>query len=181
VGLRETVHTWGTTPEERRAPYPCDALLPDADLACHRGVSVAAPPATVFRWLCQLRVAPYSYDWIDNLGHRSPRELTPGLEALAPGQPFMSIFLLAGFEPDRHVALRLRRPGLFPPMVVSYVVAPEPPAGSRLLVKIVAKLRPGLLDRLHAAVLPTLDWIMMRRQLLNLKARAEAAPRLTDA
>ncbi len=57
----------------------------------------------VFRWLCLLEVAPYSYDWIDNLGRRSPRTLTPGTEDLEVGQEFLVSRLLE-FEPDRHIA-----------------------------------------------------------------------------
>jgi len=170
----EIARSWGTTAEERQAPFPCDALLPDGNESYFRGVSVGAEPAVVFRWLCQLRVAPYSYDWIDNRGRRSPRELMPGLEALAVGQRFMRIFELAAFEADRHVTLRLLRPGIFPPLAISYVVAARPPHGSRLLVKIAVRYRPGLRDRLWAALLPWGDWIMMRRQLLNLKALAES-------
>ena len=71
--------TWGTTPEERRLAFPCDNLIAEADDALYRGVTVNASPSTVFRWLCQMRVAPYSYDWIDNGGKRSPAALTPGL------------------------------------------------------------------------------------------------------
>jgi hypothetical protein len=170
----DVVRVWGTSAEERAAPFPCDPLLTDWSDAYFRGVDVRAEPPVVFRWLCQLRVAPYSYDWIDNLGRRSPRQLTPRIEELAVGQPFLRIFDLVSFEVDRHVTLRLREPGLFPPLVVSYVVVASPPHGSRLLVKLVVRLRPGLRDRLAAALLPWLDWFMMRRQLLNQKALAEA-------
>ena len=64
---------WGASVAERRVPLPCNELLPDARTRCDRAISVDAPAAVLFRWLCQLRVAPYSYDLLDNLGRRSPR------------------------------------------------------------------------------------------------------------
>ena len=155
--------------------FPCDPLLPGQNDACFRGVTVLAEPATVFRWLCQLRVAPYSYDWIDNLGRKSPPELQPGLDALEVGQRFMSIFDLAEFERDRHVTLRARNSALAPPLLVSYCIEPLDGPGCRLIVKLAVQLRPGLRDRVIWALGPWLDWIMMRRQLLNLKALAEGA------
>jgi hypothetical protein len=174
---RELVETWGSTAEERRRAYPCDELLPDPDAAYFRAVTLRAPAAVAFRWLCQLRIAPYSYDWIDNGGRRSPRQLTPGLEELAVGQPVMRIFDLAAFAPGRHLTLRLRRPGLFPPLFVSYLVAPAQPGSCRLIVKLVMRFRPGLRDRIVRALAPSLDWIMMRRQLLNLRRLAERTAR----
>ncbi len=140
-----------------------------------RGVTVRAGPPTVFRWLCQLRVAPYSYDWLDNLGRRSPRMLTPGAERLELGQRVMGIFDLVGFEPDRHLTLRLRKPGIFPPLAVSYLIAPRGTRECRLLAKLVVRERPGLRDRIGREIFPWLDWIMMRRQLLNLKQLAESS------
>ena len=173
--------TWGTEPEERRLAFPCDDIIHQPDDALYRGVTVNASQATVFRWLCQMRAAPYSYDWIDNGGRRSPASLTPGLEELAVGQDVMRIFELTAFEQDRHLTLRLKAQSnasnTFGDVAVSYVLVPI--AGNRsmprcrLLVKLIVKHPPGLYGRLMRIVLPWGDLIMMRRQLLNLKKLAE--------
>jgi hypothetical protein len=130
----------------------------------------------VFRWLCQLKVAPYSYDWLDNFGRRSPRTLTPGAEQLALGQTVMRVFELVAFEPGRHLTVRTRgfAPGLFPLVAVSYVVAPAGPRETRLLAKLAFEVRPGPLGALARRLLEWGDLVMMRKQLLTLKALAEA-------
>jgi len=172
---REIGRTWGTDEAERRIAYPCDRFLPEQGDAWYRGVTVRADPATLFRWLCQLRVAPYSYDWIDNFGRRSPRELQPGVDQLELGQRFMSIFELVEFETNRHLTLRPVGSRWFPPLVVSYCIEPTDGAGCRLLVKLAVQLGPSLRDRAIRALGPWLDGFMMRRQLLNLKELAETS------
>ena len=72
------IYNWGSRPEERALAYPCDRKLAAADQNLFRAVTVYATPQHLFRWLCQLKLAPYSYDWIDNLGRQSPRQLMPG-------------------------------------------------------------------------------------------------------
>ena len=169
--------TWGTTVDERLMPFPCDPHVRAPDAAYFRGVDVQAPAAVVFRWLCQLRVAPYSYDWIDNLGRPSPRQLTPGLEQLAVGQRLMTGFELAEFEVDRHLTL-VARPSFgrvfgLEALAVSYVVLPRDAGCSRLLVKVLVRHVPGLIGSLASWLLPWGDLVMMRKQLLNLKYLAE--------
>ncbi len=169
----EVVRTWGSTQAERSEPFPCDEVLPAAPEQLYRAVTVAAPAAVVFRWLCQLRAAPYSYDLLDNLGRRSPRTLTPGLERLERGQRFMTIFRLVDFEQGRSITV-LSNGSIFGPVACSYVVRGDGPGSSRL----VAKLRLGYprswpARPLAGALLPAGDLIMMRRQLLNLKRLAE--------
>ena len=79
---------WNTRPEDLEGEWACDACAPPGATAVYRAVDVQAPAEVVWRWVCQLRAAPYSYDWIDNLGRRSPAELNPSLERLEIGQPF---------------------------------------------------------------------------------------------
>jgi hypothetical protein len=160
------IRDWGSSAAERSETWPCDEVLHRPDDALFRAVDVDAPVAVTYRWLCQLRMAPYSYDLLDNLGRRSPRTLTPGLEHLEVGQRFMTIFRLVSFEPDDHLTLRTR--GVFGDVVVSYRVRPLDGGRTRLAVKLLVDHRRDLLGRVWRVVLPAGDLVMMRRQLLTL-------------
>ncbi len=177
IAVQMLSHTWGTTPAERQLVFPCDGLITGADDSVFRGVTIHASPAIVFRWLCQMRVAPYSYDWLDNGGRQSPSHLTPGLENLAVGQDVMRIFSLVNFERERHLTIRLK-PGTraarsFGDIAVSYVILADGSDDCRLVVKLIAKYSAGIKGRIMRAFLPWGDLVMMRRQLLNFKKLAE--------
>jgi len=166
------VEVWGSTDEERAASYPCDGLIDGADRVLHRAVDVEAPADLVFRWLCQLRIAPYSYDLVDNFGRRSPRRLTPGLDELEPGQRVMTIFRLVSFEPGRSITVDSET-AVFGRVVASYVVVPRTEKRSRLVVKLAFTAPAGVHGSVLRTLLPAGDLLMMRRQLLTLKALAE--------
>jgi hypothetical protein len=165
------VETWGSTPEERCDAYPCDGLI-DEPRVLFRAVDVDAPSETVFRWLCQLRAGPYSYDFIDNLGRRSPRYLIDGLDHLEVGQRFMTIFRLISFEAGRSLTLDSETV-LFGRVVVTYRVVSVDPHRCRLVVKLLFSAPTGPVGWLVRGLLPAGDLVMMRKQLLTLKARAE--------
>lgn len=171
--------TWGATLQERQLSYPCDHLIVKPDDSLYRAVTIDASPQVVFRWLCQMRVAPYSYDWIDNCGRESPRRLIPGLEDLVVGQDVMQIFQLVDFTRDQNLTIRCkansRAQRLFGDIAISYCVVGARDSKTRLLVKIVAQYPKGLWGRLMRSLLPWGDLIMMRRQLLNFKQLAEGS------
>lgn len=170
-------HNWGVKSHECEFAFPCDQIITDTDDDFYRGVTMEAPSSVAFRWLCQMRVAPYSYDWIDNLGRRSPRELTPGLDELAVGQQVLQIFELVDFVRDQHLTLRIKQGSLayrlFGDVAVSYCVVPTNAESCRLVVKMIVRYPAGVLGWPTRLVLPWGDLIMMRRQLLNLKRFAE--------
>lgn len=159
TALRNGASDWGTTPAERSLPLPCDDLIPSAAQVLNRATTVHAPREAVFRWLCQLRAAPYSYDLIDNFGRRSPRTLTPGLDDLEPGQRFMTIFRLASFEQDRSITL----------VRGSHLAVTYAALDGRLLMRIRKRSR--------SLLLPYFDLPMARKQLLTLRDLTERTAR----
>jgi hypothetical protein len=174
-GGNSVAYCWGSTAAEREARWPCDEILDSPDRALFRAVDVDAPPPLLFRWLCQLRAAPYSYDLIDNAGRTSPRTLTPGLDLLEIGQAFARIFRLASFDRESQITLRMTAPGavrMFGEVCVSYMVRRRG-LGSRLFVKLLVRDAGRAPWSLLAPLLPWGDLIMMRKQLLTLKKLAE--------
>jgi len=166
---------WGVTLAERARAFPCDALDFEHDEAFYRGVDVAAPPPLVYRWLCQLRVAPYSYDLLDNFGRPSPARLIPGLERLEIGQRMMTIFRLAEFEYGETMTIGLASrlgEAVMGGFAGSYRV--EPTNGrARLTAKILVRYPRGAYGKLLRRVMPHADLFMFKEQLRRLKRYAE--------
>lgn len=167
--------TWGATAQERAAHLPCDDLMPGAT-RFDRAISISASPDVVYAWLCQLRVAPYSYDLLDNTGRRSPRTRSDDLTRLAVGQPFVRIFgrayvfELASFALDTHITLQPRAGSAmsrFGSVTNTYAIRPEDD-GTRLHVRVLFE-GPWLMGQTLALV----NLLMMRKQLLVLKSLAE--------
>jgi hypothetical protein len=161
---------WGVTSQEVARRYPCDDVLTSPVLELWRGITIDVGPARVWPWLCQLQLAPYSYDWVDNLGRRSPRSLQ-GLAEPRPGEPFtcvggrFKVGRVLSVVAQEHLTARIMG------AVMSYVLVPEG-IGTRLLLKVVLDGRSW-----YSPVVAAGDWPMARRQLTNLKHLAEAADR----
>lgn len=156
---------WGVSDAETRLHFGCDDFVENPTVEAWRGVTVLAPPAAVWARVRQVRIAPYSYDLVDNLGRRSPRELRDVPEPLV-GDPFTRAFgrdqgRVVAVEPGRQLTARITGAHM------SYVVVP---AGdrTRLLLKVVAGLHPWLAPAVSLGDLP-----MARKQLLTLKELAE--------
>ena len=163
--MRMPGQRWGVTDDEVARRYPCDEFGPARAAEAWRGVTVRARPERVWRWLVQLRLAPYSYDLIDNLGRRSPQQLVP-CPVPAPGEPFTRALgrdqgRVISVEPGVQLTARILG------ALMSYVLVPDGD-GTRLLLKIVL---PG--SRVIAPTVVLGDLVMARRQLLNLKQLAE--------
>lgn len=157
---------WGVADSETTLPYPCDEFVSSPTLEAWRGVTVRAAPEVVWPWLTQVRIAPYSYDWIDNLGRRSPRTLL-GLPEPQVGDAFTTagrreLGRIVSVDRGRQMTATIL--GAF----MSYLLVPAEDGTTRLLLKVVMST-----NRLLAPALSFGDLIMARRQLLNLKELAE--------
>lgn len=170
-------HTWGTKPHERLLNFPCDHFIQRFDDTYYRGITIRARPEIIFRWLCQMRIAPYSYDWIDNSGRKSPQAWVPETDKLAIDQEVMKIFKLVHFERNNSLTVCINESTswyrIFGDVAISYIIVPVTDRRCRLLVKFVCQYPKGPLGTLMRFLLPWGDLIMMRRQLLNFKRLSE--------
>jgi hypothetical protein len=157
---------WGVSDDETVRSYPCDDFVTLPTLQAWRGVRVEAPAEVVWAWVRQVRLAPYSYDWIDNRGRRSPRELA-GLPEPRVGDRFTTagrreLGRIVSVEPGKQLTATIM--GAY----MSYVLVPQVHDATRLLLKVIMRT-----SRWTAPGLCVGDLIMARRQLLNLKQLAE--------
>jgi hypothetical protein len=157
---------WGVSQSETARSYPCDDFVASPTMQAWRGVRVEAPAAAVWPWVAQVRLAPYSYDWIDNRGHRSPRDLA-GLPEPQVGERFTTaggraLGRIVSVDPGKQLT------GTIMGAFMSYVLVPQEDDVTRLLLKVVMRA-----TRWAALGLSVGDLIMARRQLLNLKQLAE--------
>lgn len=164
---------WGVSGGEVARRYPCDGFVTSPALQAWRGVSVEAGAGVVWAAVGQVRVAPYAYDWVDNLGRRSPRELV-GLAEPQVGERFTTA---GGRELGRIVSVEagVQLTGSIMGAFMSYVLVPQDHRTTRLLLKVVRQN-----GRWSAPWLSVGDLVMARRQLLNLKLLAERHQRAAD-
>jgi len=185
---RGIAYTWGSTPQERLMSFPCDRYIDSSDEAYFRAIDVNAPAQILFRWLCQLKVGSYSYDWLDHLeriffkvsesirDRPSPEQLLPGVENLAIGQRVMGIFKLVEFEQNRHLTIVLDDKlaiAIFGDIAASYVLVPIAPNTCRLILKGHIRYPRNPFWSWIRWVMPWGDLLMMRKQFLRLKHLAE--------
>lgn len=168
---------WGSTSGAETLKSPDRRTGAPRRLAT-RAVATDAEPEALFLWLCQLRHAPYSYDWIDNFGRRSPRRPDTSATSLEAGQDVMTIFELTEFEPNRSLTISMK-PGwptrLFGAIAVRYAIIPT--GDGRVLLRGDLSMPPPgrALGRLRRYLLAWGDLLMMRKQLRTLRSLAEEA------
>lgn len=173
----------GSTTEEQDRPLPGDELLPAADLVATRAVTIDAPPQSVWPWLVQIgtgRAGAYAYDWLDRLmglEMHSSWQIMPEHQALAVGDVIPVANDGSGLRVRRleapHVLATSTDDGTW-----AWTWLLEPRAGgTRLLSR--TRMLTGASGPLRRAsvelfLIPA-SWLMERKMLQGLRARAEGA------
>jgi len=188
---------WHATAAERRRPLPGDPLLPQVKGGATHGVTIDAPPDSVWPWLVQMgcdRAGWYSHDRLDNGGRPSADRIVPELQNTKLGDVLPSRpghrggFEVLHLEASKTLVLGayFQFPGLaqlpwdaprplrFMRATWAFALEASEKARTRLLVRTRGLYRPAWLGVLAELVMGPAHVIMQRRQLLGLKARAES-------
>lgn len=188
VFLRRWHLRWGATPVETQRPIAGDEVIPHPELEATRAVSILAPPEQVWPWLVQMgygRGGFYSYDAIDNSGIPSADRILPELQDLDVGD-FMPLdasgagFIVTEIDPPHSLVLSVPEMALFGAtgrVVVAFALEPVGPRATRLVCRLRAEFGRNVRSRLYYAIFEPGDFVMMRKMLLGIKARAERAAR----
>lgn len=176
--LRPWQLTWGATPDEVARDLPGDDLVERPTFCATRAVTIAAPAERIFPWLVQVgvnRAGWYSYDWLDNLGRPSARQIHPELQRVEPGQ-------LLPMSPDGQQGIKIH--SLDPPTSMvwgtpgdttwAWQLETRDGGTTRVITRVRSHYRWTSPTILFSALLEFADIWMMRRMLLNLRDRVEA-------
>ena len=171
---------WGATAEECRARMAGDAFMAEsghgrASIVMTRAISIAAPPSIVSPWLGQLGRGAgfYSYDRLDNGGKRSANHIVSWIPAPALGDS-SAIGYLRHLEPGAELAWWAPAESFLGAegwMATDMRVAAEG-KGSRLVIRISGDVM-GRTAWLAKRAFMVIDCLMARRQLLEIRQRAE--------
>lgn len=169
---------WGATEDERVRPLPGDELVEAPTFVATRAITIRAQPADIWPWLAQVgvnRAGWYSYDWLDNLGRPSAREIIPELVDITVGD-------VLPMSPDGKQGIRVH--ALDPPTSMiwgtpgdtswAWVLDPGPDGTTRVLSRVRSRYRWLSPTIVFSMLLELADIWMMRRMLLNVRERVEA-------
>ena len=192
IATRPFHSRWGSTDAELHAALPADDLVPDPHYRIQRAVTIHAAPADVWPWLVQLgqgRGGFYSYDWLERaLGDeiRNADRIHPEWQTLREGDLVRATqpgYLGGRFGTD--IGWRVVR--LEPERVITlagwgaFVLQPDGNA-TRLIVRTRGAGKPNVaLAPIGALLFEPAHFIMERRMLLGIKARAEGRIRAAGA
>ena len=185
---RQWMATWGSTDHEVVREMPGDDLILDPLMCVTRSVAVQAPASAVWPWIAQIgsadlgRAGWYSYDRLDNGGVASADRLLPDVPEPVVGQRLVSdpdfAWTVRAVEPGRSLVLDIQPPGkLAVHATFAFEVVPVDDSTSRLVERSWWDMRPRWAGVPFSLLFEGIDFVMMRKHLITVRDRAEAAYR----
>lgn len=180
--MRRWMSAWGATSEDLAREMPGDGFLAHPTYSGTTAVSIDAPPEAVWPWLLQIgyqRGGLYSYDWLDRLfgylDRPSATRILPEFQHLAVGDEIPlgrgPSWPVAVMDAPRALVLDMRNLGGFD-WVWQFGLYAD---GNRTRLVSRSRVRTLTLGpRLATYAIEPAGFLMTRRMLLGIKARAEA-------
>lgn len=180
--IKPLIFTWGSTGQEVTMPMPADNLAPF--ISSTRSITINAPVERVWEWVIQLgadRGGFYSYWFIEKpLGYkyRAQHRVEPEFKDMKVGR-----IIKASLDPSKSVTEYS-----FPVVEVDpgkyfvlkgwgcFLLKAINPQQTRLIVRTHGRPLSTWSDHLEYFFMMPLHYIMERRMLIGIKARAEAGP-----
>jgi hypothetical protein len=170
---------WGATDEEVARTMPGDDIVASPTFNATRAISIQAAPEEIWPWIVQMglgRAGWYSYDWIDNLGRSSSRDVIANYQLPQPGD-------LVPVSPDGkhgfHVKSLDRHKWLLwwdrrGDVTWAWGLYPQAGGPTRLVTRIRMRYDWKSPKILFLLAVDAGDIIMMRKCLQGIKERAES-------
>ena len=183
--VRSWMATWGTEGDEANQPFAGDEHVPEPMVQATRAVTIDATPEEVWPWLVQMgldRGGFYSYDRLDNEGRPSAMTIIPELQDLHEGDEILldrkAAVRVTHLDPPRAMVWALLdvevELGLIANATMAYILEQLEGDRTRLMSRVRLHLQGGLALPYLYLFDEWINFVMQRRQLLGIKARAEA-------
>jgi hypothetical protein len=170
---------WGATDEEVERPMPGDEVVERPNFVATRAVTIEATPPQVWPWLVQIGsgcAGFYSYDWVDNAGKPSAREIIPEYQHvevgdLVPMLPGTEVGMwVKGFEANRWM-LWWDKKGK---ATWAWGLYPHVEGRMRLISRLRVRYAWTSPMIIYYLIQDVGDIVMMRKCMLGIKERAES-------
>lgn len=143
-----------------------------------RLINIQADAPDIFKWLNQLRVAPYSYDLIDNRGQKSPHFIIRNLPPLKTNAHFLLAFHIHAFRENSFLVGRFCEPINSPVdsfingLYIEYRLVTKDNY-TQLWCKILGFVKKDISSKMFFLLFSIVNRIMMAKQLGTIKRLSE--------
>jgi len=169
---------WGATKNEVKLSLPGDEIVKKPDFNATRGISIAATPEEIWKWIIQIgskRAGWYSIDWMDNDGIPSSNRILPEFQNIEVGQfiPFTpdqkNGMWVKDFKPHEYI-LWIDKAGRASWLWYIYI---NEAGESRLITRLRTKYVWNSLWIIYYLIYDFGDIVMMKKCMKGIKQRAE--------